>query len=287
MIILGGKNSQSLARKVARKKKAKYASLEVKKFPDGETKLRVPAKVKNQDVTIIESMHPNPNDAMIELVFATKTLKRLGAKNVTIVTPYLAYMRQDKEFSPGEAISARIMACLLSIADNVLAVDPHLHRIKKLNDVFKTKAKAITSYKVIAEYIKKKHPRAFVIGPDWESYQWAQQIAKSIGLPSVILKKKRYTARKVRTVIHEPKKFKNKDVIIIDDIISTGHTMIEPIKQLKKAKAKKITCIAIHGVFVNDALQKLKKLGARIVTTDTIPNPAAKISVASTIAEAL
>lgn len=288
MIILGGTNAQLLAKSVARKKKAKYLPLQVNKFPDGETKLRVPAVVKGKDVVIITSMYPNPDNAMIELIFAIKTAKRLGAKKVTIVAPYLAYMRQDKEFHSGECISARVMGELLSVADRVFAIDPHLHRIKKLKDVFKTNAKAITADPVLANYIKKTHKNAILIGPDWESSQWAAEIAKSIGLKSVILKKKRYTPTKVRIQITGDKSvFKGRDVVIVDDIISTGNTMIEPIKQLKKIGAKNITCIGVHGIFVKNALPRLRKLGVKVITTNTIPNKVSKIDVASVIAKVL
>jgi ribose-phosphate pyrophosphokinase len=286
--VIGGSDSQAIAKSVARKLKAKYSELQLSNFPDGELRVRIADDVTGKHVVLINGLMPNPNKNIIESVFAIHTAKQLGAAKVTLVAPYLAYMRQDKMFRPGECISARVMARMLDCADQIIAIDPHLHRIKRLQDIFRAKAKSISADNAIAQYISKHYPNAIIIGPDIESSQWAKTIADSIGQESMILLKKRYSATKVRIIVHgEPARFKNRDVVIVDDIISTGHTMFEPIRQLKKFGAKKITCIGIHGVFVENALQKLKKMGAQVITTNTIPNPAAKIDVSGIIAGAL
>lgn len=288
VIVVGGTNSQKLAKNVAKLLKAPYSELEAKFFPDGEIKVRYRDDVAGKHVVLINGLRPLPNEKLLESVFAIHAAKDLGASKVTFVAPYLAYMRQDKRFHPGECVSAHAMARMLDCADHVIAIDPHLHRIKRLQDIFRTKATSITADPVFAEYIHKNYPRAIIIGPDSESSQWAKTIADRIIQESIILSKKRYTARKVRTIIHgDPTIFKNRDVVIVDDIISTGNTMIEPIKQLKKFKAKRIICLCVHGVFAENALQKLKKLGAIVISTNTIQNPAAKIDVAPLIAKSL
>jgi len=287
-IVVSGTNSRSLAKSVAKRIKSQYSELFVDQFPDGELRIRFPDDVAGMHVILIESLLPNPNTSLMELVFAIHTAKDLGAAKVTAVAPYLAYMRQDKRFHAGECVSAHVMADLLSAADHVIAIDPHLHRIKRLQDIFTCKATSLTADPVFADYIHKTHPKAIIMGPDGESSQWAKAIADRIGQESVILSKKRYSATKVRTIIHgDPARFKGKDVVIVDDIISTGNTMIEPIKQLKAFGAKKITCVCVHGVFAKNALQRLKKLGAQVISTNTIQNPVAKIDVASLIANAL
>ncbi len=287
-IVVGGTNSVQLARNVARLIKAPYSELDVSNFPDAEIRLRYREDVAGKHVIIINSLMPKPNENLMELVFAIHTVKDLGAKKVTAVAPYLAYMRQDKRFHPGECISAHVMAKLLSAADHVIAIDPHLHRIRCLQDIFTTRATSLTADPIFAHYIHKTHPKAIILGPDIESSQWAKAIADRIGQQSVILHKKRYTATKIRTIIHcDPGLFKGRDVVIVDDIISTGNTMIEPIKQLKRLGAKKITCMCVHGVFVMNALQRLRKLGVQVISTNTIQNPVAKIDVASLIADAL
>ncbi len=287
-VIIAGTDSTSIAKKLAKQIKAEYSELQVSSFPDGELKIRYPIDVSGKNVIIINGMIPNPNKNLLESVFAIHTAKQLGAEKVTFVAPYLAYMRQDKQFKPGDCISAKVMAKLLDCADKVIAIDPHLHRIHRLQDIFRTKAKSVSADPVLAEYIKKNHPKAIIIGPDIESSQWAKTIADSIGQESMILLKKRYSSTKVRIVVHgDPKKFKGRDVVIVDDIISTGHTMIEPIKQLKKFGAKKITCVGVHGVLVENALKKLKKLGVQVITTNTIENPTTKIDVSPIIIGAL
>jgi ribose-phosphate pyrophosphokinase len=287
-IVVGGTNSQSLAKSVAKRVKAPYSELFVDHFPDGELRIRFRDDISGKHVVIINSLLPKPNETLMEAVFAIHTAKDLGAKKVTFVAPYLAYMRQDKRFHSGECVSAHVMAKLLSAADHVIAIDPHLHRIKRLQDIFATKATSLTADPVFAEYLRKTHPNAIIMGPDGESSQWAKTIADRIGLESVILSKKRYTATKIRTIIHAPPEhFKGRDVVIVDDIISTGNTMIEPIKQLKQFGVKRVSCICVHGVFALNALQRLRKLGASVISTNTIQNPVAKIDLAQLIASRL
>ena len=286
-VVFGGTNSKDIAKKVARKIKAPYADLIVKRFPDGELYLKLPLDVKGKEVILVESMHPNPDLIMIETIFASRTCKELGAKKVTVVAPYLAYMRQDKRFHPKECKSNTIMSALMTCADRIMTIDPHLHRIKSLKDIFRIPAKKLSANDAIAKYIKKNIKNEVIVGPDSESYQWAKAIAEKIHVHATVLRKKRYTSRHVRIVVKPGTEFKGRNVVIVDDIISTGNTMIEPIKQIKKMGAKKVYCIGVHGLFVEGALKKLKKLGVTVLTTNTIVNPASKIDMAETIAKAL
>ncbi len=292
-LIVAGSNSRNLAKKIARKLKLHYSELVTKKFPDGDSYVRFETHLRNRIVIIVNSMHPEPNDALIELIFAGYTAKELGASKVIFVIPYLAYMRQDKRFHGGEAVSNKIVAKLLECCDEIITVDPHLHRINYLHEIFPrhVKAVALTAVRPIAEYIKKLGNLKNIefIGPDIESSQWADKIAKELGKKAVILHKKRYSAESVRIKVkmRTDNDVKGKTVVLIDDIISTGHTMIEPIKQLKKMKAKKIYTIAVHGIFAENALKKLRKLGAIVVSSNTIENKAAKIDVFKLIAQAL
>ena len=286
MIIIGGNNSTELAKKIARKKKASYSELKVKKFPDGELYLRFMKPVKGKKIVIVQTYYPDPDEALLISHFAIKTAKELGAKKVTLVAPYLGFMRQDKRFHRGECQSNKIMASLLDVADKVVTLDPHLHRIESMDEIFKTKTKKLSANKLIEKYIKKNFKDPWIVGPDSESYQWARTIAEHIDAHATILRKKRYSSTKVRILVKD-KGFKGRDVVIVDDIISTGHTMIEPIKQLKKMGARSVTCICIHGLFVMEALKKLRKLGAKVVSTNTIENPVDKIDVASTISDVI
>ena len=302
-MIIGCSNSKRLAKNIARKSRQEYSELIIKKFPDGETYLRFKTDVKNKkskrffkpqnnilsnkEIVLVNSCHPNPNDALIELLFAAQTAKELGAKKVTIVASYIAYLRQDKRFHEGECKSNSIIAELLNCADELITIDPHLHRIKSLNDIFKIKTKRLSANKAIADFIEQNHKNALIIGPDEESYQWAEKIAEEINSHAIILRKKRYNSRSVRIKLKQDVDFKNKDVVIVDDIISTGHTMIEPIKQLKQKGVKKITCICVHGLFVEDALERLKRLGVDVISTNTIESKVSKIDVSKLVADNL
>jgi ribose-phosphate pyrophosphokinase len=286
MIIFAGENSQELAKKIARKKKAQYSELKIGSFPDGELYLRFMKPIKGKQIAIVQTFYPDPNKALMNSYFAIKTAKELGAKKVTLIAPYLGFMRQDKRFHDGECQSNKIMAGLLNIADEVVTLDPHLHRIKSMREIFKTKTVKLSANKLIEEYIKKNYKDPWIIGPDSESYQWARIIAEHINAHATILRKKRYTSTKVKILVKD-KGFKGKDVVIVDDIISTGHTMIEPIKQLKRKGAKSVTCICIHGLFVQDALKKLRKLGVKVVSTNTVQNPVSKIDISGLISSTL
>lgn len=286
-IVFGLFPSQKLAKRVARKLKYKYSNIIVSKFPDGEFSIKFPLEIKNKEIIIIQSLI-NPNEKILELLFIGNTAKELGAKKITLVAPYLAYMRADRRFHKGEVISANILARLLSSCfDELLTIDPHLHRIKKLSDVFKIKAKRLTSVKLLGEFIDKNIKDPIIIGPDAESYQWANSVAKHIGAKAYVLKKRRLGSRKV---IINVKGFdiKGKNVVIVDDIISTGHTMIETIKGIKRANAKGIYCICVHGLFVENAYEKMIKAGAKkIYTTNAIPHKNSKIDVAPLIIRAI
>ncbi|MBI4150929.1 ribose-phosphate diphosphokinase [Candidatus Woesearchaeota archaeon] len=286
-VVIAGPTSASFGRKLAKKIKAPFASLIASHFPDGELKLRYPVDIKGKELIFVETMQPNPDEALIQLLFATASARVQGAKKVTLVIPYTGFLRQDKEFHRGEVVSNRIVAGLLSKANRVITMDPHLHRIKSLDDIFKTKTTTLTANNILADHIRKKHKGAIVVGPDEESYQWALSVAKLAKTKAIVLKKKRYTAEKVRIVVKSPFPLKGKHIVLVDDIISTGHTMIEPIKQFKQLKVKSITCIGVHGVFAKNALQKLKKLGAKVECTNTIENRASVIDVTSAFAKVL
>jgi len=286
-IIIGGSNAGSIGPKIARACKISYSPLIVKKFPDGELYVRFRADVSGKTVILVQSMHPNPNDSLIETVLAIRTAQELGAKKTILVAPYLGYLRQDKRFNPGECVSNKIIADLLSCADLVITVDPHLHRIQSLDDIFEKQTLALSANADIAQWILKNKPGAIILGPDSESFQWADVIAKQTGLQSVVLHKKRYSSRNIRTQLSEDIDFRGKDIVIVDDIISTGHTMIEPIKQLKQKKVKSITCICVHGLFVEGAIEKLRALKVTVIATNTIDSKASAINLATLIAHNL
>ena len=287
-LVLGCSNSTDLAKKLARRLKAAYKAVKTDYFPDGEFHIKIP-QVKKKHVILVQSMYPHPNESLLEVVFAAQTAQELGAKRVTVIAPYLCYLRQDKRFHPGEAKSNSIMAALLTCADDIYTIDPHLHRITSLKEIFAVKAVALTANSLLGEYIKKHIKNGIVIGPDAESYQWAEGIAKHANLPVKVLKKKRYHARKVKIVV--PKQLQeelhHKKAILVDDIVSTGHTLLEVAKGLRRHKIKSIYAVCVHGLFAEDALKKLKKAGVKVIATNTIQSSASKIDISPLLAHAL
>jgi len=283
-------HSMLLAKNIAKLAKIDFRPIKAKKFPDGETNLRFSSDVKGKTVYIIHSLKTADDDInnnMMKVIFAAYNAKSLGAMKVILVAPYLAYMRQDKRFHNYEAISSRIMATLFNRCfDGLITFDPHLHRYKSLNEIFTINAKRLSADRLLAEYIKKTYKKPIIIGPDEESYQWARDIAKMVGCPVDILKKHRYTAESVRIKIKADLDLKDKSVVIIDDMISTGHTMMEVIKDARKLGAKKIYCVCIHGLFVENAYERMRKLGVKdVVSTNTIENKANKIDISKMLAE--
>ncbi|MBI5553144.1 MAG: ribose-phosphate diphosphokinase [Candidatus Diapherotrites archaeon] len=271
--------------------KAKSMKYSCGHFPDGELHMRFEEPVRGKEIILVQSLYGKPNDALIELVFAAKTLKRLKARKVTAVIPYLAYMRQDKEFHPGECVSAQHMSELLNgCLDELVAVDPHLHRIRKMSDAFTIPAKAVISVDAIAAFIQKKFNAAdtVIVGPDWESFQWARKVANRMGAQSIIFSKHRFSARRVKVQYSSDVKLKGKNLVLIDDMISTGHTMVEAMKELKKKKPKAMYCVTVHGLFLENGLKKLRKAGAKeIFSCNTVPSSTNAINVAPWVARAL
>lgn len=287
MIVIGCSNSKTLAKKIAKNLKAEYSPLTAKHFPDGELYVKFEKNLKNKDIVLVQTLHP-ANEALLEIILAGYTARDLGAKKLKLVIPYLAYIRQDKRFNPGEAVSSKITGKLLNFFDEIITIDPHLHRYKSLKEVFKTKTKKLTANNLIKEYIKKNYKNPVIIGPDEESFQWAKKIAENINTEAAILEKTRYSPKNVKVKIKSYIGIKNKDIIIIDDIISTGKTILGTIKKIKEKKPKSVSVIAVHGIFTDSITYKeIEKNTKRITTTNTIPNKHAKIDVSGLIADSL
>lgn len=289
MIITSCGNSVTIAKKVAQQLKATFSPLTISQFPDGDIYLKFNTPLKGKKVVIVNSLQPHADMSLFDVIWTAETAKDLGAKKVILVAPYLAYMRQDKRFHPGEAISSRIMAKHLnSCIDKIITIDPHLHRYKSLKDIFTVQSVSLTANQIIGQYIKKKIKNPVIIGPDWESYQWAEAIAKEVGCENTVLEKTRFSSRHVTSKMTKEVAITGKNVLIVDDIISTGHTMIEAAKKAKAAKAKSIIGIGVHGLFVENGLSKMKKAGFnQIITTNCIEHATNKIDITLLLVEEL
>lgn len=243
----------------------------IRSFPDEETYIKINTDVKNRHVIFIASLN-HPNNKLLPLIFAASTAKDLGAKKIGLVAPYLAYMRQDKQFNPGEGVTSTYFASLLSrYYDWLITVDPHLHRRHSLDEIYTTSNYVLNATEAISRWIKQNVMNPFLIGPDKESEQWVSSIAQKSKAPFVILEKIRKDDYSVEISLPHIEEYKNHTPVIVDDIISTGRTMIETIKQLKNLQMKSPICIGVHAVFAGNAYEELLKSGAsKVITCNTI-----------------
>jgi ribose-phosphate pyrophosphokinase len=252
----------------------------IRKFPDGESYVRVISDVKGKDVILLCTLH-EPDDKLLSLFFLSKNLRDLGAKKIRLVAPYLAYMRQDKKFNPGEALTSNYFASLISSSvDELITIDPHLHRRRSLSEIYSIPCSTLHASGLISKYIQEEIEKPLLIGPDNESGQWVSEVAKNAGAPFIVLQKERYGDKEVNVTVPHVEKFKDHTPVLVDDIISTAHTLIETIKHLKKVDSKPPVCIGIHAIFAGNAYEELKNSGAqRIVTCNTIPHSSNKIDI--------
>lgn len=285
-LLFHGSNSAKLSANVAFAVGAKPAELVSNVFPDGERYVRFKEDVRGARVIIVNSMHPNPDSSLLELVFASRTARELGARSVELVVPYMGYLRQDKRFNSGESVSNHIVASLLDCADRIVTVDPHLHRISSLSELFGCDAVRVSAVKHIADFIKNKFSSDVVIvGPDAESFQWAESVGSLAGFPAVVLSKTRLSSFNVKINFSSLENVRGKNVVVVDDIISSGRTMLEVVNKVLPV-AKSVSCVAVHGVFASGAYELLSR-HARVLTTNTIENKAGVIDVSDLIAGAL
>jgi len=284
MLIASFPETEEIGKKVAQGLKAHYSTIDVQKFPDGEYHLKLRENPSHNTVVILNSLSGEPNKKIIETILAGGVARDFGAKKLILVATYLPYMRQDKHFEKYDSFSAKHIMRLFNEFDKIIAIDPHLHRIHKMSELY-SKAESISTNNLIVDYIKKRFKGDFeIIGPDAESRQWDSHIAKMLGKKVVILDKTRLGDEEISQKEKPLGKIRN--VIMIDDIISTGRTLAGAIEMAKHQGAKKITCIGVHGVLV-DGADELITRNAEIVTTNTIFNKYAEIDVSPVIIDAL
>ncbi len=291
MKIIGGSGGQLLATLVAHQLSLKTSRVEIRRFPDGEKYIRIDDDLAGQDVVLVQSIHHEPDNFLFEYLLLCDTVKDLGAKKVVGVFPYFAYARQDSRFNPGEAVSFRTVTKLIEDVGTaeLFSIDMHQHRVERAGDLFRIPVHNLTAAPLLAEYVKANVPlqRPTVIGPDEESEQWAQAAAKVIGTDHDVLQKRRLGADKVE-IRTRSLDVQGRDVLIMDDIISTGGTIVEASKILKSQGAQRLVVACTHPILAQDALAKIYESGAEIVVgTDTVPSSISYVSVAPLIADAI
>ena len=278
--------NQELTAQLAKKMNAEIGECKLRKFPDGESYTRILSDVKGKCVVMVCTLH-EPDEKLLPLYFLSHTAKSLGAMCTCLVAPYLAYMRQDKVFHEGEGVTSTFFGKLISgFADSITTIDPHLHRISSLDEVYDIPNKVIHAADDISKYIKENIHNPVLIGPDSESEQWVSDVAKKAGVPFTVLQKVRHGDRDVEVSVPDVEKYKESTPVLVDDIISTARTMIETTEHLKNAGMKPAICIGIHAVFSGNAYQDLwDAYVENIITCNTIPHQSNGIDLSDIIAK--
>ncbi|MBV1930115.1 MAG: ribose-phosphate diphosphokinase [Porticoccaceae bacterium] len=239
-------------------------------FPDGETYLRIDTPVQNRHCVVLADLS-HPDDKYLPLVFLLATLREFGAASVGLVAPYLSYMRQDRRFIEGEALTSRIFARLLSAQiDWLVTVDPHLHRYHSLNEIYSVPTRVVQGAPLLADWLKGQ-TNLLLVGPDAESEQWLAEIAALSGHPFVIGSKTRHGDRDVVVTLPDLTRFYHHVAVIIDDVISSGQTILKCISALRLKGIQGIKCAGVHGIFADGIDAQLMSAGLdELVTTNTI-----------------
>jgi ribose-phosphate pyrophosphokinase len=281
--------SAAQARRLADRLSLSLHEIEVHRFPDTELRVTVGTAAAT---TIVFASLADPGDKLLALLFASEALRRGGARRLLLVCPYLCYMRQDTAFHEGEAVSQKVIGRLLAGSfDRVVTVDAHLHRTRNIRDVFPDiEADNLSAMPAIADALRAGtfDPATVVVGPDEESRTWVSDLAHRLGLAHAIARKVRRSDRSVEIAFSDPRLVKGRPALLVDDIVSTGGTLIACAKSLHAAGCRGIDAVVTHALFSPDMLRSFIEAGIRSVkSTDSVPHPTNAIALDGVLADAL
>lgn len=289
-MLLAFADEHTLAQSLARELGVPLAFIAEHRFPDGEIKLTLPPALP-AEVTVLRGLQ-QPNHRLVALLLAARTARQLGARRLSLVAPYLAYMRQDMAFAPGEAVSQRIVAGFLGeLFDRVVTIDPHLHRISSLDEVMPgARGIALGAAPLLGRWIAAQWPAGalpLLVGPDEEAEQWVRQAGAAGGLAGIVCTKTRRGDRDVTVELPEDG-VQGRAVVLIDDLASTGHTLEQAARALLARGAASVDAAVVHALFRDDALRRLHEAGIRRVwSTDAVAHETNVVSVAPLLAQGL
>lgn len=292
LVVVPGSSNGPLAYRLAKELKAPLVPIEIKKFPDGEKYVRILDDISGKRVVILQSAAIRPDEYLVETLLIADALNDLGAREVILALAYFPYARQDERFKPGEAVSLVTVGKLLRAVgvDMLITVDAHRHRVVDFGSIFGGKVIDVSVMPYLARYAIENgliSKEAVVIGPDAEAEGWAKLAAEAINAAGhASLRKKRISPTEVEVTISKP--LEVKETLLVDDIISTGGTVIEATRLLRNLGAEKVVVACTHGLFVEDALVRIYKEGVEaVISSDTVPNQTTRVSAARAIASAL
>ena len=280
-------DEEGIARTAAQAAGYTLAVIECHRFPDGESRLRLPATLPGR-VVLWRGLQ-QPNEKLLEVLLAAQTARRLGAKHLTLVAPYMAYMRQDIEFNPGEAISQRIVGGFLAgLFDAIITIDPHLHRVDTLHEAMPVKdAIALSGAPLLADHIATQRQHPLLVGPDEEALQWVAVAAQRHGWDHAVCRKTRHGDRDVDIELPELP-VAGRAVVLMDDVASSGHTLARAAVKLRAAGAASVDVAVTHALFAPGAVQLVRSSGVgEIWSTDCILHPSNAVSIVPEVVRSL
>lgn len=285
-MLLGFADYSHQAQALAAELDLPYAQVEVHRFPDGESKVTLPDSLPAR--LVICRSFDRPNNKLVELLLTVRTARELGASHLTLVAPYLCYMRQDIAFNPGEAVSQGIIGeFLASLLDAAITVDPHLHRIERIAQAVPLQQSlAVSAAPLIADFLTQQDDPV-LLGPDRESLQWVSTIAKLCGFEHCVCSKERLGDRQVLIQLPDYD-FRGRNVVLIDDVVSTGETLASATRSCLAAGAERVDAMVTHALFSEGAEERILQSGVmKIWSTDSITHASNSISLAPLLAHCL
>jgi ribose-phosphate pyrophosphokinase len=286
-LLLAFEDEDALAQPLAAALGWPVARIARHRFPDGETMLTLPPRLPPR-VALLRRLH-QPNEKLAELLIAAPAARELGAAHLTLVCPYLAYMRQDIAFRPGQAVSQRhVGRALAQWFDAVITVDPHLHRVASMDEVVPgRRAVALSAAALLGDWVVRHAREPVLLGPDEEAAQWVDAAARAHRLEHGVCRKVRHGDREVAVALPDLD-LRGREVVLIDDLASTGRTLIAAAQGALARGARTVDVAVTHALFIGDAMAELTAAGVRHVwSTDTVPHASNVISVAPLLAGAL
>jgi ribose-phosphate pyrophosphokinase len=277
----------AIAERAAQAAGLQACAIERHRFPDGELRLKLPEALPAR-VVVWRTLN-DPNEKLVELLLVAQTARTLGAQHLTLVVPYLAYMRQDIAFQPGEVVSQRIVGrFLVDLFDAVITVDPHLHRVSTLREAVPVAdAIVLSGAPVLADWVHSQRSNVVLIGPDEESLQWVSQAAARHGWDHAVCSKLRHGDREVSIEL-PALPVRGRAVVLMDDVASSGHTLAQAARALLAAGAASVDVAVTHALFAEGALALVKDAGVgEVWSTDCIAHESNAVSMVPALAAAI
>ena len=276
----------SYARQIARFLRVPIRRILTHEFPDGETLASIGQRRTRRDAILVRRLD-HPNLKILDTLFVADALRRSGAREVTLAVPYFPYLRQDKVFHHGQALSAKVFGEIIGHSfDRVVTIDPHLHRLRTLRAAIPCRTCHLSAAQPIAQWVCINCPDAIVIGPDVESTGLVRDVAKAAGTDWIAGRKRRLADKRV--IVEFDGLRTPRSAVIVDDIGSTGVTLAAVAQTLRSHGYNSIDAVVVHPLFARGAIGRVRRAGVRrIVSCDTISHPTNAINTASLMAEAL